>query len=172
MVFVLDTELRPLAHCHPARARRLLSRGKAAVWRRYPFTIVLKRRVAEALRESAPAPLLRWKIDPGSRATGLALVQDGTGRVVWAAELHHRGQRIHAALLARSAQRRSQRARHTRCRPARFANRRRRAGWLPPSLESRLNNVETWVARLGRLAPVGALTQERVKFDTQLLEKP
>jgi hypothetical protein len=33
-VFVVDTERRPLAPCHPARARRLLTEGKAAVWRR------------------------------------------------------------------------------------------------------------------------------------------
>jgi hypothetical protein len=41
-VFVLDAEQRPLAPCHPARARRLLSAGKAAVWRRYPFTLILR----------------------------------------------------------------------------------------------------------------------------------
>ena len=32
------------------------------------------------------------KIDPGSKTTGLAVVNDATGRVVWAAELAHRGQ--------------------------------------------------------------------------------
>src|SRR5262249_7106493 len=33
-------------------------------------------------------------------------------------------------------------------------------------------NVQTWVQRLQRLAPVAALSQEVVKFDTQLLENP
>ena len=42
-VFVVDTECRPLNPVHPARARKLLTAGKAAVWRNYPFTIVLKR---------------------------------------------------------------------------------------------------------------------------------
>jgi 5-methylcytosine-specific restriction endonuclease McrA len=64
------------------------------------------------------------------------------------------------------------RMRHTRYRPARFANRRRREGWLPPALESRVQNVVTWVARLRRLAPVFALSQELVRFDTQLLANP
>jgi len=50
------------------------------------------------------------------------------------------------------------RQRHARYRPARFANRRRREGWLPPSLESRLGNLLTWVARLRRLAPIAALS--------------
>jgi 5-methylcytosine-specific restriction endonuclease McrA len=166
-VFVVDTEHHPLAPCHPARARRLLAAGKAAVWRRYPFTIILKRAVPGA----NPAPL-RVKIDPGSRTTGLALVHDRTGQVAWAAELQHRGQRIHEALLARKAYRRGRRQRHTRYRAARFANRRRPAGWLPPSLESRVSNVLTWVTRLRKFAPIAAISQELVRFDTQLLENP
>jgi 5-methylcytosine-specific restriction endonuclease McrA len=165
MVFVVDTEHRPLSPCHPARARRLLTDGKAAVWRRYPFTIILKRIVPDA----QPAPL-RLKIDPGSRTTGLALVNDRTGHVTWVAELTHRGQQIRDALLARRALRHGRRQRKTRYRPLRFANRRRREGWLPPSLESRLSHVLTWVARLRRLAPVAAISQELVRFDTQLLE--
>jgi 5-methylcytosine-specific restriction endonuclease McrA len=32
--------------------------------------------------------------------------------------------------------------------------------------------VLTWVARLRRLAPIGAISQELVKFDTQLLQNP
>jgi hypothetical protein len=145
LVFVVDTEQRPLAPCHPARARRLLSAGKAAVWRHEPFTIILKRAVPDA--QPAPEPL-RLKIDPGSRTTGLALVHEASGQVVWAAELAHRSQRIHAALLARRALRRGRRQRQTRYRPRRFDNRRRADGWLPPSLHSRVRNVLTWVARL------------------------
>jgi 5-methylcytosine-specific restriction endonuclease McrA len=145
----------------------LLTEGKAAVWCHYPFTIILKRAVPDANPE-----LLRAKIDPGSRTTGMALVSDRTGRVAWAAELQHRGQRIRDALLTRRAIRCNRRQRHTRYRPARFDNRRRAEGWLPPSLESRVSNVLTWVARLARLAPVGAVSQELVKFDPQLMENP
>src|SRR5207245_2361418 len=71
---------------------------------------------------------------------------------------------------ARRTQRRSRRHRQTRYRPARFANRRRRTGWLPPSLNSRITNVLTWVARLRRASPVTVLVQELVKFDTQLMQ--
>jgi 5-methylcytosine-specific restriction endonuclease McrA len=165
MIFVLDTEKRPLAPCHPARARRLLTERKAAVWRHYPFTIILKRAVPQA----QPDPL-RIKIDPGSRTTGLALLSDATGQVVWAGEVAHRGQRIHDALLARHTIRRGRRQRHTRYRPQRSDNRRRGEEWLPPSLESRITNVLTWVERLRRLAPVAAISHELVRFDTQLLE--
>jgi 5-methylcytosine-specific restriction endonuclease McrA len=166
-VFVVDTEQRPLSPCHPARARLLLTNGKAAVWRRYPFTLILKRAVPYA----QPAPL-RLKIDPGSKTTGLALMHDHTGKVAWAGEVRHRGQRIQDSLLARRAIRRGRRQRQTRYRPARLDNRRRPAGWLPPSLDSRIANVLTWVQRLSQLAPIGALSQELVRFDTQLLEQP
>lgn len=166
-MFVVDAEKRPLAPCHPSRARQLLRAGKAAVWRRYPFTLILTR----AVTDGQPAPL-RLKIDPGSKATGLAMVNNSMGQVVWAGELTHRGQQIHEALIARRAQRRARRQRHTRYRPARFANRRRPAGWLPPSLESRISNVLSWVERLRRVAPISALSQELVKFDLQLLQQP
>ena len=164
---MVDAERRPLNPVHPGHARRLLKAGSAAVWRRYPFTLIRKRAVPHAV----PRPL-RLKVDPGSRATGMALIEDATGQVVWAAELTHRGRQVHERLLARRAVRRARRMRHTRYRPARFANRRRREGWLPPSLESRVQNVVTWVARLRRLAPVAALSQELVRFDTQLLANP
>ena len=192
-VFVVDTEHRPLDPVHPGHARRLLKQGAAAVWRRYPFTLILKRAVPDA----APQPL-RLKIDPGSRTTGLALVTEpaperaldmapvagtaGTGwttesagsagRVVWAGELAHRGGAVHDGLVARAAHRRSRRQRHTRYRPPRFENRRRSDDWLPPSQESRLANVETWVRRLCRLAHVTAISQELVRFDTQALVTP
>jgi hypothetical protein len=38
-VFVLDTQKLPLNPIHPAHARLLLTQGKAAVFKRYPFTI-------------------------------------------------------------------------------------------------------------------------------------
>jgi 5-methylcytosine-specific restriction endonuclease McrA len=124
----------------------------------------------EDRRASDPTGALRLKIDPGAKTTGLAVVNDATGQVVWAGELAHRGEAVKARLDQRRACRRSRRQRHTRYRPARCANRRRHAGWLPPSLESRLANVLTWVDRLRRWCPIGAISFELVKFDTQLMQ--
>lgn len=164
-VFVWSSDKQPLDPCHPARARQLLRAGKAAVWRRFPFTIMLKARSSD---ESVTHEH-RLKLDPGSKTTGIAVVQEPRGRVVWAGELTHRGQAIRDALLKRRAVRRSRRQRHTRYRKPRFLNRTRKQGWLAPSLESRVKNVETWVARLRRLVPVGALSVELARFDTQLM---
>jgi 5-methylcytosine-specific restriction endonuclease McrA len=166
-VFVLDAHKQALNPIHPGRARLLLKAGKAAVYRRYPFTIIL----AKVVEQPTLRPL-RLKVDPGSRTTGIALVNDHTGAVVWAAELTHRGQQIKRDLDRRRAVRRSRRQRHTRYRKPRFANRRKRTGLLPPSLESRVCNVLTWVRRLMRLCPLSAISQELARFDTQALEHP
>ena len=166
-VFVLDAEKRPLMPCRPARARILLTQQRAAVFRSAPFTIILH----QARPEVVVTPL-RLKIDPGSLTTGLAVLDETSSEVVWAAELTHRGTDIIARLLTRRACRRARRHRRTRYRQARFHNRRRQEGWLPPSLESRLANILCWVRRLQRLCPIAALSQELVRFDTQLLQNP
>jgi 5-methylcytosine-specific restriction endonuclease McrA len=165
-VFVLDTERRPMTPCRPAQARRLLRDGKAAVFKRYPFTIVLK----DAKPHAAPKPLA-VKIDPGSKVTGLALV-DEAANVVFAAELEHRGAAIKKGLDDRRMYRRNRRSRKTRYRQARFDNRRRTDGWLAPSLQHRVNTTMTWVRRFGRIANVARLSVERVKFDTQAMQNP
>jgi len=59
-VFVLDADHNPCSPLHPAAARKLLSHGKAAVCRQYPFTIILKEKQIDR-----PKPL-RIKIDPGA----------------------------------------------------------------------------------------------------------
>ena len=166
MVFVISSDGAPLDPCHEARARELLKKGRAAVWRSYPFTIKLKNRT----RAESMVATHRVKLDPGSKTTGIAVVQEVTGRVVFAAELTHRGQAIRDALLARRAVRRSRRQRKTRYRPARFDNRRRPKGWLAPSLLHRVLTADTWVRRLRRFCPVTALSVELAKFDTQLME--
>lgn len=153
--------------CTSARARLLLRRGRAAVWRRFPFTIILK-----AAKPDARVQPLRLKLDPGSRSSGLAIVDDSKGRVIFAAEITHRGERVRNALARRRAIRRSRRQRKTRYRPPRFDNRRRRQGWLAPSLNSRLANLLTWVARLRRWCPIGHLSLELVRFDTALMQEP
>ncbi len=163
-VFVLDTEKRQLNPVQPGQARRLLKTEKAAVFRKYPFTIILKVAV------TATPESITLKIDPGSKTTGIALVQGG--KVIFGAELTHRGQSIKASLESRRSLRRSRRNRHTRYRQSRFLNRTRKEGWLAPSLQHRLETTLTWVNKLRRLAPIGLIVQELVRFDLQQLENP
>lgn len=162
--FVLDAKKRPVNPVHPGYARRLLKEGRAAVYKRYPFTIILKHVV------HADVKPLRLKIDPGSKTTGLAIVDDVSGEVVWAAELTHRGDAVKKGFESRRACRRSRRQRHTRYRKPRFNNRKRKAGWLPPSLKSRVDNIIVWVRKLLHFCPITAISQELVRFDTQLMQ--
>jgi len=162
-VFVLDNDKRPLTPCQPGQARRLLKSGQAAVWRTMPFTIILKVAMPDAIVKP-----LTVKIDPGSKETGLVLV-DADNRVLFAAELTHRGTTIKMDLLSRSSLRRGRRARNTRYRAARFNNRTRVEGWLPPSLMHRVETTMTWVNRFQRWASVEGIALERVKFDMQLM---
>ncbi len=164
-VFVLDTNLKPSNPIHPGRARMLLSQGKAAVYRQYPFTIILKREISNP--EIKP---LRVKIDPGAKTTGLSLLDDSTGEVIWVAELQHRGFQIRDGLISRRQLRRSRRNRKTRYRQPRFLNRTRPEGWLPPSLNSRVANILTWVRKLSSLCHINAISQELVRFDTQQMQ--
>src|SRR5215475_13744230 len=114
-VFVLDTNKTPLVPCHEAKARMLLDAGKAAIFRRYPFTIILKRAVNNPI-----VPELRVKLDPGSRTTGIAIVGDTTGTLAFAADLTHRGHAVKASLDSRRSSRRGRRNRHARYRKPRF----------------------------------------------------
>lgn len=165
-VFVLDKNKKALNPTHPARARKLLRRGRASVFRRYPFTIILHNREVE----NSQTQEYRLKIDPGARTTGLAIVQGDA--VIWAGELTHRGFAVRDALTSRRQLRRSRRNRKTRYRAPRFKNRRRPKGWLPPSLNSRVANVLTWVERLSTICPITALSQELVKFDLAKMQNP
>lgn len=167
-VLVLGRNKHPLMPCHPARARELLRKGKAAVFRRYPFTIILKGREGGAVQST------RLKLDPGSQTTGLALVVECARRgkvVAWAGELQHRGASIRKALADRRAHRRFRRNR-LRYRAPRFLNRTRPAGWLAPSLQHRVDTTLTWVRRLSRWSPVTALSILLHRFDTQALQNP
>ncbi|GET38432.1 RNA-guided endonuclease IscB [Microseira wollei] len=163
---LIDAKLTPLNPVHPAKARKLLESGKAAVYRRYPFTLILKR----AIDHPNVYPLT-LKIDPGSKLTGIALVTNQQN-AIWGMELQHRGQQIKDAIAHRSRVRRGRRNRHTRYRQARFLNRFRPQGWLAPSLQHRVLTTTTWVKRLQKFAPIGAIVLELVKFDTQAIQNP
>ncbi|RKU07805.1 HNH endonuclease [Candidatus Poribacteria bacterium] len=181
---VLDTHKNVLEPCHPAVARRLLRKGEASVYKRYPFTLILKREVS-----SSQTTDYTLSIDPGSKCTGMAIT-DSENHIVALFELHHRSAAIKKGLSDRAGYRRSRRTRKLRYRQARFDNRSRKApvltpdgwkyqsfgqsskGWVAPSLMSRVFNIHTWVSRLSKIYPITQLAVEHVKFDTQLMENP
>ncbi|MFJ6780737.1 RNA-guided endonuclease IscB [Streptomyces yangpuensis] len=160
--------------CHPARARELLGSGRAVVARRAPFTIRLKDRS----RAGSAVPGVQLRLDPGSRATGIAITDElprivapeGRGALVRRGligiELRHRGGQIHTGMMRRAGYRRRRRSANLRYRAPRRDNRSRPDGWLPPALRHRIDSTTSLVTRLCRYAPVLEIHVEQVAFDT------
>lgn len=169
MVFVLDKHKKPLMPCSEKRARLLLERGRAVIHKKEPFTIRLKDRTVE----ESQLQLLRLKLDPGSKATGVAILEEDNGdaKVTLLGEIHHKTS-IKKQLESRRSLRRSRRNRKTRYRKARFLNRKKQKGWLPPSLQARVNQTINCVTKMRKLLPITAISTEHVKFDTQLIQDP
>ena len=86
--------------CSENRARLLLTRGRAVGHRRH--TIRLRDRVGGDVHP------VRVKIDPGGKATGVAIIIDGDkpAAVLCPFKLAHRGRQINEAVTARGAFRR------------------------------------------------------------------
>lgn len=164
MVFVIDASKKPLDMCHPAKARKLLRDGKAKIYRKEPFTIILTKIVDKPAENK-----YRLKIDYGSRYTGLAILKDA--KVCWLGQLEHRTN-IKELLDKRRGYRKRRRNANLRYRKHRFKYRTKPKGWLPPSLMSRVDNIRTFITRLIRMLPLGAISYENVKFDTQKMMNP
>lgn len=166
-VFVMDKRKQPLMPCTEKRARLLLACGRAVVVRAHPFTIRLKDRVGG---DTQP---VRVKIDPGSKATGIAVVREAGNKqhVLSLLELAHRGRQISASLDQRRSFRRRRRG-QLRHRAPRFLNRTKPKSWLAPSLQHRVDTTQSLVRRLRSLVPVVAISQELVRFDMQKMETP
>jgi HNH endonuclease len=159
MVFVLNRSKKPLNMITNAEARILLKKKLAVIHKIYPFTIRLRDNSCGSQDRAYTV-----KIDPGSRHTGIAIVDD-KDQVAMLAEIEHRGHLIKKDLDSRRAVRRKRRSRKTRYRPVRFLNRTRPQGWLPPSIKSRAENVINFIRKYKKLINIDKVMIESVSFD-------
>ena len=166
---VIDAEYRPLAPCSPRRARILVQQSKAHGHHRDGvYYLTLHRTIPQESIQSA-----HLMIDPGKSLTGVAIVRDDeqpNRAILFCATLQHRND-VRKRLTQRASFRRTRRGR-LRFRKPRFSNRRRSAGWLPPSLRSRLDNTITWIDRLTGLIAISEIHVETTQFDVQHLRNP
>ena len=170
VVPVLDREGSPLMPTRPSRARRLMRQGRAEKrWRKGVFHIQMTDVSVDD--EGVEVDGVELNIDPGARATGIAVTSEmPDGRRAHALiELRHRGTRIRSRMDRRRSFRRNRRGR-LRNRQPRFDNRTRPEGWLPPSMVTRLANTETWMRRLAAIFPITLVRVETARFDTQLMQ--
>lgn len=153
--------------CRSSRARWLLTHKKAIVVKYQPFTIKM------LIDTEYNNQDVTYKIDPGSKTTGIVLVSEYKrgSVVIWAANLSHK-LTVKTNLDERRRVRKNRRNRKLRYRPSRYNNRTRPKGWLPPSLMSKVNNITNWLVKLSALAPISKASLETVKFDTQKMMNP
>lgn len=163
MVYILDIDNNPLMpterHGH---VRRLLRDGKACVVKRTPFTIKLNYRTTTYTQE------VSLGIDAGTRHIGVSATTKS--KELFSSEVVLRKD-IVDLLSTRREQRRTRRNR-LRYRKARFNNRKRKDGWLAPSVQNRVDAHLKVIRNVHRILPIAKTTIEVAQFDAQLIKNP
>ncbi|PEF72879.1 Paclitaxel/taxanoid biosynthesis susceptibility protein TS1 [Bacillus pseudomycoides] len=160
-VFVKNLRGEPLMPCSNRKARLLLKQGKAKIIGYTPFTIQLQYATGETVQSVAIG------VDSGSKYVGIAITTEDKVLAKGTIELR---QDVKENLTMRATLRRSRRQRKTRYRKARFLNRKKREGWLPPSIQSRMHNQIHWIEIFRSLLPSPKVIVEVGKFDAQKLK--
>ena len=152
-----------LMPCSQRKARLLLKEGKAKIIGYKPFTIQLLQATGETTQE------VHLGVDTGAKYIGIAATSGN--KVLVKGEIELRDD-IHKNMMVRHQARRDRRNRNTRYRKARFLNRKRREGWLPPTVQSKLNATFMWIDRFYSLLPNPILHIEVGKFDIHKMINP
>ena len=140
MVYVVANDGQPLMPTNRyGKVYRMLRSGMAVVVKKCPFTIQLQ---YESERNVQPVAL---GIDAGSKHVGVSATTKA--KVLYESDVELRGD-IVKLLATRRQLRRSRRSRKTRYRPARFDNRKRKNGWLAPSIRQKIESHLTVVANV------------------------
>ena len=142
--------------------RRLLRDGKACIIKRTPFTIKLNYRTTTYIQE------VSLGIDAGTQHVGVSATTKS--KEIFSSEVVLRKD-IVDLLSTRREQRRTRRGR-LRYRKARFDNRKKKDGWLAPSVQNRVDAHLKVIRNLHRILPIAKTTIEVAQFDTQLIKNP
>lgn len=143
--------------------RRWLKDKKATVVNLCPFTIKLNFNTGKETQEIIVG------LDTGAVNVGCSAVSGN--RCLYSSETKLRTD-VHKKMQRRAMYRKSRRNRKLRYRQARFNNRTRTDGWLPPSLKSKLDSTVKIVKQLSKILPISKVRVEIAKFDTQKLQNP
>ena len=151
--------------CKPAKARHLLRDGKAEVARRTPFTIQLTIATGENVQP------IHLGVDAGSKRIGLSATTEK--EELFSSEVKLRND-ITDLLSSRREMRKARRSRKTRYRAPRFNNRvhAKNKGWLPPTLENKINVHLSRIKAIRAILPVSEITIEVASFDIQKIKNP
>lgn len=170
--------------CSPRKARILLKQQKAKIVDYQPFTIQLCYATGETVQET------RLGVDLGAKYIGIAVTSED--KVLVKGEIRLRDD-VKTLLETRKTYRRNRRYRKTRYRRPKFKYKTKRIydtekkkwvktklsfqsprpeGWLPPSIQSRIDNTFRWIDTFHSLLPKCQLHIEVGKFDVQKMMNP
>jgi RRXRR protein/HNH endonuclease len=161
-VLVINKHGQPLMPTTPKKARLLLSSGKAKIVGRDPFTIQL------IYGSSGYKQEVTLGIDSGYQNVGFSAVTDKVELVGGELKLLEGvSERI-----TERARYRKQRRNRLRYRAPRLDNRKRKEGWLAPSIQHKFDAHIKLVERIKARLPVTKIIVETAKFDIQKINNP
>lgn len=164
MVYVLDINRQPLMPTERhGKVRQMLKSGKAMVVRRCPFTIQLTYQTTSFVQP------ISLGVDAGSKHIGLSATTKD--KVLYEADVELRND-IVDLLSSRRELRRGRRNRKTRYRKPRFNNRKRKDGWLAPSIQNKVDTHLTVIRKLHEILPIVKIIVEVASFDIQKIKNP
>src|ERR1035437_4223145 len=160
VVYVLSINNKPLMPCSNTKARKLLKNKKAIVVKLYPFTIKLLFECENIVQD------ISLGIDSGFQNIGFSCISSTkeliSGTLILDGKTSER-------LKKRSMYRRGRRSKLWYREP-KFLNRKRKEGWLPPSIQRKYDSHLNLIKRLYSILPITKITVETAKFDIQKIE--
>lgn len=162
MIYVRSKEgsvLMPTERC--GKIGYLLRHGKAHVVSRVPFVIQLDYDSTTYTQD------VSLGIDAGSKHIGVSASSEK--KEMLAAQVELRSD-IVKLLSTRRELRRTRRNRKTRYREVRFDNRKKKDGWLAPSVEQKIESHLKVIRLVNKLLPITKTTIEVAQFDAQKIK--
>ena len=141
----------------------LLRHGKAHVVSRVPFVVQLDYDSTTYTQD------VSLGIDAGSKHIGVSASSEKNEMLAAQVELRND---IVKLLSTRRELRRTRRNRKTRYRKARFDNRKKKDGWLAPSVEQKIESHLKVIRLVHKLLPITKTTIEVAQFDIQKIKNP
>ena len=141
----------------------MLKTKKAKVVKRCPFTIKLTYNSTNYTQE------ITLGVDAGSKHIGISATTED--KVLFESDVELRND-IVDLISTRRQNRRSRRSRKTRYRKARFNNRKRKEGWLAPSVQNKVDSHVTVIRKVYEILPITRIIVEVASFDIQKIKNP
>ena len=164
MVYVISQNGQPLMPTEKhAKVRILLKNKKAKVIKRCPVTIQL------AYDSTNYTQDITLGVDSGSKHIGLSATT--RSKVLFESDVELRNDIVNL-LSIRRQNRRTRRNRKTRYRKPRFNNRRRKEGWLAPSVQNKVDSHLTIIRKVHEILPITKVIVEVASFDIQKIKNP